>query len=383
MRQTVFGLIGAGGLANSQHLPNLALAPHARVKTVCDLRAAAAEAARTKYRIPNAETDHARVLADEEIEAVVIATKAEAHAALTVEALQAGKHVYVEKPLATSVAECEAVVEAQRRSGRHVAVGFNRRFAPAYRLARKIVAAHGGPWNIHYRIADSYSRTWGRGEKPGQRLFHELCHIFDILRWLTGSEAESVYCVASRADDEVVVCRFASGPVASITSSGYASRDWPKEALEIIAEFGGVTVDNFVELRAYGFDDLPRRTCFAGHVHPDYDYTHRWLYEALGADAMRAVHASTDRLRRIAEGELTADDPAEAALAREYTEHHRPVGNYEVDKGWRQAVDHFAECVAAGRKPENASAHDGLVAERMAAAAAESRWTRQPVAPRL
>src|SRR5512138_3338129 len=109
--QATFGIIGAGGIAQSQHLPNLTRAPHVRLKTVCDLRADVLHSMQAKYRVPHATTSHKELLADPEIQAVVIATREDAHAPLTIEALRAGKHVYVEKPLAETPEACAAVVE--------------------------------------------------------------------------------------------------------------------------------------------------------------------------------------------------------------------------------------------------------------------------------
>jgi predicted dehydrogenase len=246
MERVVFGLIGAGGIAQAQHLPNLARAPHTFLKTLCDVREETLERMQRKYTVPHATTDHRRLLSDPEIQAVVVATREDMQAPVTIEALRAGKHVYVEKPLAQTSEACDDVVAAQRESGRFVAVGFNRRFAPAYRKAREIVLAEGGARNLHYRISDEYWR-WGKGYPPGVRVIHEVCHIFDLLRWITDSEVASVYCVASRPDDEAIVLRFHSGCVASIMSSGYATMDLPKERLEVITEKGAVTVEDFVE----------------------------------------------------------------------------------------------------------------------------------------
>lgn len=346
------------------------------LKTVCDLRTEAARAAQEKYRIPKMETDHRKVLADPEIDAVLIATRESEHAGLTIEALRAGKHVYVEKPLAETSEACRAIVRAQEESGRHVAVGFNRRFAPAYRKAKDIIDTHGGAWNIYYRIADWYSFMWGKDYPPGQRVFHEVCHIFDVLRFLVGSEAKSIYCAASRADDELLVLRFASGPVAAIMSSGHVTVDMPKESLEVITKRGGLTVENFVELRTYGLPDVETCYRFPGHVHPDFDFTHRWLYGELGAEAMRAICSERFWLKYAPQlGMTRPGDPIEQTLAREYAEHHAPQASYDVDKGWLHAVDHFAECIATGRTPENAGAGDGLAAQQLAEAAARSRQT--------
>ena len=379
MKRAVFGCIGAGYFANAQHLPNSVWAPHIELRTVCDIREDAVRAAQKKFNIPKGETDYRKVLADPEIDAVFVITRPEDHSRLTVEALKAGKHVYVEKPLAETLEECEAVIDAQVKAKRHVAVGFNRRFAPAYRKAMELLAKHGGAQNIFYRVTDTYSYTWGKNYPPGRRVFHETCHIFDALRWMTGSEPASVYCVEARADDEAIVVKFASGPVATIMSSGWSSLDWPKESLEVIAGKGGLTVDNFVELRTYGFGDAEDVYRFPGHVHPDHDFTHRFMFEALGSEAMRALYKIRFRFWE----EFNPDaafpaDPGEAAIARDFNRHHSPHG-YDADKGWRQAADHFAECILTGEQPENADARDGLIAEHMAVACAKSRETHAPV----
>ena len=196
----VFGLIGAGGIASSQHLPNLSRARGIRLKTVCDLQLDRLRAAQGKYHVPHVETDYRNLLADPDIDVVLIATREDLHASLAIEALRAGKHVYVEKPLAETPESCAQVAEAQSQCRRLLAVGHNRRLAPAYQLARRIFLAHGGARNIHYRISDAYY-IWGRAYGPGRRIIHETCHVFDILRFLTGSEVARVYCVASRPDD--------------------------------------------------------------------------------------------------------------------------------------------------------------------------------------
>ena len=134
MKQAVLGLIGAGYLANAQHLPNLMFTPHARLKTVCDLNGEAARAAAEKFHIPCVETDARKVFADPEIDGVVIVTREDQHAPLAIAALEAGKHVYVEKPLADTRENCRKVVDAETRTGKRVAVGFNRRYVTMFGL---------------------------------------------------------------------------------------------------------------------------------------------------------------------------------------------------------------------------------------------------------
>lgn len=372
MAQAVFGIIGVGGIAQSQHLPNLTRAPHARLKTVCDLREDLLEQMRAKYGVPHATTSHAELLADPEIQAVVVATREDMQGPMTIEALRAGKHVYVEKPLAETAEECEAVVEAQRESGCFVAVGFNRRFAPAYRRAYELAWADGGPRNIHYRISDTYCRGWGRNCPPGIRVIHEVCHIFDIVRWLTRSDVATLYAVKSRDDDEIFTLAFASGCVASITSSGYVTTDLPKERLEVISDEGTVIVEEFVELRAFGHRGAEPVTRYAGHSHPDHEFSHKLLFEKVGAEALYGMRRTAWELAQNDDGH---PDQAE----RDRFLRSGQMWNYMVDKGWLAAIDHFAQCVLSGQPPENATPRDALQASRLAHAAIESRESGQVI----
>lgn len=373
MPQAVLGIIGLGGIARSQHLPNLTRAPHVRLKTACDLDPAKVEEIQAAYGIPCGVTRVEDLLADDEIQAVVVATADPQHVPLTLAALQAGKSVYVEKPLAETIEECEAVVAAQQAAGKLVAVGFNRRFAPAYIRAKQLAGQYGGAWNIHYRIADEYFR-WGRNYPPGLRVMHEVCHVFDLLRWLTGQEVQSVYCLASRADDESILLQFSGGCVATIMDCGYGAMDMPKEYLAVMLERGGITVEDFVELRCYGKHE-PSVERFAGHTHPHSEFGYRPLYEKLGSEALHAMRRTAWEIRdQLERGELTGPHAEEAKRFLESV-----AWNYTSDKGWLSAIDHFARCVATGETPGTAGTHDGLQATRLALAAMQSRETGEAV----
>ena len=379
MDQAVFGMIGVGGIAQSQHLPNLTRAPHVRLKTVCDLREDLLEQMRVKYGVPHSETDYRALLNDPEIDAIVVATREDMQAPLAIEALNAGKHVYVEKPLAETPEAVEGVVAAQKASGKFAAVGFNRRMAPSYRKAKEVICADGGARNIHYRISDEYW-SWGRNNPPGVRVIHEVCHIFDLLRWFTDSDPVSIYCVDSRPDDEIFVLKFSSGCVASIMSSGFVTMDMPKERIEIVAERGGVIVEEFVECRTYGYEGFDHVYRFAGHSNPNRDSTHKYLFAQDGAHALHALRRmgwdQRERWKRLRDEEGFLD---KAELGT-FVGTRSPLWNYMVDKGWLTAIDHFAECILTGQQPETAGAMDGLWSSRMSAAAIQSRESGEVVA---
>lgn len=381
MEKVKLAVIGAGGLAQSQHIPNILRSQNAILKTVCDLRMSVLQKVKQKFGISSVVTNHKSVLQDPQIQGVVIATQAEMHVPLTIEALEAGKHVYVEKPLAETEEECQEVLKVQNKAGKLVLVGMNRRLAPAYQYAKDILWRHGGPRNMYYRISDAYCLTWGKDFPPDTRVIHECCHIFDILRFFANSEVTSIYSLKARKDDEAFAMQFQSGSIASLLSSGYTTSDMPKERFEAIAEAGGITIEEFVELRSFGFKDCDPVVRFGGHFHPDGDQSHVFFYQEIGAEALyvmrRTIHQQTERHRELQEkGEIDTHEFKELDF---YIRNKMPLGNYHVDKGWMAAIDHFAECIATGKEPKTTTAKDALQVTRIVNAAIKSRKTGVPV----
>jgi len=381
MKKARFAVIGAGGIAQNQHIPNLMRSPYAELKVVCDLDADKLKAAQERFGFANMCTNHKEVLANPEIDAVLIATREDSHAPLTIEALDAGKHVYVEKPLADDEESCKPVTAAQERAGKFVALGFNRRFAPAYVKAKEILKAHGGPNLIHYRISDEFwlrtTRFSELGHKVGHRMITEDCHIADLLRWFTDSEVASVYTMSPRVDEHAICLKFVSGAAAVIFDSGYCRKDLPKEYLEATAEVGCVTVEDFVEMNCYGIDDVEPTVKFAGHTHPKVDMIHKLLFQEDGAHAMRAMRrAMRNYERRLEELQASGEESVELWDLQNMK---LPLGNYSVDKGWQWAIDHFAQCVISGETPKTATAYDGMMSAKVIDAAMESARTGEIV----
>ena len=374
MKKARLAVIGCGGLAQSQHIPNLFKIDNAELTALCDMRQKVLEEVGKFYGIERLEQDHKKILASPDIDGVLIVTREDSHVPLTLEALEAGKHVYVEKPLAETVEQCSKVVDAQKKSGKIVAVGMNRRMAPAYQLAKKLLWQNGGPQNMFYRIADSYSLDWGKVFGEGQRIVHEVCHIFDILRFFANSEIKSIHRYSSRPDDETISMQFESGAVATILSSGYVNSEFPKEHFEAIAQEGALTVDDFAELNQYSLSDkIPEKVTFAGHSHPKHDLLHEYLLKDLGAEGMKAVRRTSwravKRLRQL-------DKEGNTGCA-EYTELKKfeskmPLRNYFINKGWCEAVEDFAEAIITGRDFAGAKVYDGLQAAKITQMVIES-----------
>lgn len=381
MKKAKLAVIGVGGLAQSQHIPNLSKIDNAELYAICDLRQEVLDEIGDYYDIKRRFTDYNQILADPDIDGVLIVTREDTHVSLTLEALAVGKHVYVEKPLAETKEGCEKVTAAQKKSGKIVAVGMNRRMAPAYQYAKELLWKQGGPKNMLYRITDSFNLNWGKNFGIGHRLVHEVCHVFDILRFFAESEVKSVYCISSRADDEIITLQFESGVIATIMSSGYVNSNMAKEHFEAIAETGGVIVNEFTEVKQYSLDNsMPNVKTFAGHSHPMRDELHVSLLKELGYQGLEAVRrVSWDIAEKVDTLEKNGDTDSKEYLCLVAQRDKLPARNYFMNKGWRDAVEDFAEAILTDRDFAGAKAFDGLQATLITEAAVQSRSSGEPV----
>lgn len=132
------GIIGAGKIVRVRHLPETQMNPHAEVSAVCDIVKSRAEEMAKKYNC-KAYTDYSQMLLDPEIDAVIVAAPNTTHAEMTVAALKAGKHVMCEKPMATTLAEGQAMLIAARETGKQLMIAHNQRLEPANIKAREII----------------------------------------------------------------------------------------------------------------------------------------------------------------------------------------------------------------------------------------------------
>lgn len=380
-KKAKLAVIGCGRLAQSQHLPNLFKIDNAELVAICDVFQENLDQVGNYYGIEKRELDYKRILADPEIDGVLIVTREDSHVPLTLEALASGKHVYVEKPLAETVEECAKVVEAQKKSGKIAAVGMNRRMAPAYQYAKKLLANRGGAKNMFYRIADSYSIDWGAAFGPGQRIIHEACHIFDILRFFADSEVKSVYCATSRPDDEIIVLQFESGAMGTVMSSGYVNSEMPKEHFEAIADTGSLVIDDFAEVCQYSLDENePDTKKFAGHSHPMHDLIHEYLVEELGAEGMKAVRRVSWRaMEKLGKLEIKGETDTAEYRRLKYFVDRMPLRNYFINKGWKEAVEDFADAILNKKEFSGAKVNDGFQAAKITEAAIKSRETGQVI----
>lgn len=249
------GVIGAGVFARSVLLPILKDISGATLKSVVTSRGATAAQVREAFGFARAAAEIDDVLGDPQINAVVIATPHNSHAELVARALAAGKHVFVEKPLAISRAEVDRVRAAREAASGFFAVGFNRRFAPLSRTARTHLDGRPGPRMLSLRINAGPPPREGWMSAPsegGGRILGEVCHFVDLAQFLASAPIETVHAAGAQSgvsvDDVVITLGFANGSVASITYTGLGDSAYPKELIEAYAAGTVVKIDDFRRL---------------------------------------------------------------------------------------------------------------------------------------
>jgi predicted dehydrogenase len=189
------GIIGSGGIAQGAHLPAYkALAEDdVRVVAVADVRRETAEQAAKKFEVPHLYEDYRELLKRDDIDAVSVCTPNFMHKQPTIDALEAGKHVLVEKPLAINAAEGREMVAAARRTGRKLQAGLNNRFGSGPQALKRFIEA-GELGSVYYARSQALRRrgipSWGvftqKDKQGGGPLIDIGVHILDLTLWLMG-----------------------------------------------------------------------------------------------------------------------------------------------------------------------------------------------------
>lgn len=260
--QAVVGVIGAGNFSKGILLPALSKAS-AQIVYIADLNSAAAHYAANKFRANQATTDYRIILEDPNVTTVFIAVGHHLHARFVCEALDAGKHVFVEKPLAMNKDELYLVSKAAGKAeGKLLMVGFNRRFSPHTIKIKKLIANRNEPLcmnmtvNAGYVPSDHWVQDPARG---GGRIIGEGCHFIDLLSFLANSPVTTVSAAmvggsaAVRTDKMSIVLGFADGSVGTGNYFANGSKRYPKEMLEVFSDGRVLKMENFRVTRGYGF----------------------------------------------------------------------------------------------------------------------------------
>ena len=192
-RTVKVGIVGCGGIANGKHLPSLQNVKNVEIVAFCDIIEEKAKEAAKKYGTADAKvyTDYKKMLSDKEIEAVYVLTPNKSHSFIAIDALEAGKHVMCEKPMAKTPAEAKAMVETAKKTGKKLTIGYQNRYRGDSQYLNK-ACRRGDLGDIYFAKAHAIRRravpTWGvflnEEEQGGGPLIDIGTHALDLTLWM-------------------------------------------------------------------------------------------------------------------------------------------------------------------------------------------------------
>jgi predicted dehydrogenase/threonine dehydrogenase-like Zn-dependent dehydrogenase len=249
------GFIGAGNYASSMLLPHLAKDENVVLAHVATNKSLSAANAQRRFGFEAISTSADAVLEDESLDAVFVVTRHSSHADLTCRALEAGKTVFVEKPLALTREEIDKVLDVVAATGNdRVMVGFNRRFAPLLTDLRSRFGQAGEPGTARYLVNAGRldAGSWYLNEHEGSRFIGEGGHFIDTLGWWFDSLPVEVYAVAGPgAGDLQVTLRFENGSTGTLSYVTGGNSRFPKETFDAATGGRSARLDNFQRATAW------------------------------------------------------------------------------------------------------------------------------------
>jgi predicted dehydrogenase/threonine dehydrogenase-like Zn-dependent dehydrogenase len=214
-----------------------------------------------KFGFERTTTDSSSLFSDAGTDAIVVTTRHDSHAGFVLQAIEAGKHVFVEKPLCLTMDEADRIEAALAAAPKPVTlmVGFNRRFAPQVQRMHALLRGASGPKSFVMTVnagaipADHWTQD---AEQGGGRIVGEGCHFIDLLRFLAGAPIESFSretMASPTSDTTSFTMRFADGSIGTVHYFANGCKAFPKERLEVFAQGGVLQLDNFRKLRGFGW----------------------------------------------------------------------------------------------------------------------------------
>lgn len=259
----VIGIIGAGNFTKMTMMPALKNSG-AQYKYISSAGGLTAKSLANKYGFEFSTTDYHQILQDEEVDLVLITTRHDAHAQMVKESLQAGKHVFVEKPLAINDEQLEDIRQVYQslEASLTLTVGFNRRFSPFIRQVKTLLGGSTDSLNIIATMNAGFipADVWVQDlQVGGGRIVGEACHFIDLMVYLTGSKVAEVTMSAlgknptEQTDNAIITLKFENGSQGVINYFANGSKAYAKERIEVYSQGRTLIVDNFRKLSAYGF----------------------------------------------------------------------------------------------------------------------------------
>lgn len=274
------GIAGAGGFAQSTHLPNLKqLKNDYEIYSVMNRTGANALGVAKQFEAKFAATDYAELLVDPVVNLIMICTRHNLHASMTLNALRSGKNVFVEKPLAMTAEEIAEIKEFYQSNPTAplLMTGFNRRFSSAAGIINKLTSASTTPLLINYKMNAGFisNDVWVQGIEGGGRNIGEACHIYDLFNHLTRSDCLSVsvdYITPvglqwKSNDNFIATLKYSNGSVCTLSYTSMGVKAFPKESCEIFFDGQVIELTDYKEVVHYSSKGKKSYSCSGkGHL---------------------------------------------------------------------------------------------------------------------
>jgi predicted dehydrogenase/threonine dehydrogenase-like Zn-dependent dehydrogenase len=301
------GVLGAGLFASQVLLPAIQKSGEVELVGVCTATGGTGRHAATRFGFRYCTTDESEILRDVSVNTVLVATRHHLHAQQVMASLEAGKHLFCEKPLCVNPEELSRIITAKlAASDKLLMVGYNRRFSPMSISLKEFFTSVREPLSVHYRVnAGSIPpQHWVHDpHQGGGRVIGEVCHFVDYLIYATGAMPTSVFAVAlpspsNPPDSVVVTITFENGSIGTINYIAEGDKSFSKERVEV---FGGGRVAALDDFRSLELVANGRRTITKSALRQDKGHAREW--QAF-ATAIRDGAKSPIPLRELVAGML-------------------------------------------------------------------------------
>jgi predicted dehydrogenase/threonine dehydrogenase-like Zn-dependent dehydrogenase len=289
---TKLGLIGIGNFAKGFLIPAIREEKVMHIQAVCALDGTNAKKVAGEIGASYATTDYMQILKDKKIDAVIISTRHDSHAQIAIDAVRAGKHIFVEKPAAINETEFDRLESVLKSHKKTYAVGFNRRYSPAI-LKMKSMLKMGSPVMMDYIFNNSMlpADHWvNRRDVGGGRFIGEACHIIDLFNFITEAEpvslsAQKITTAKGDLDDNNVsaIVKYSDGSVCSLTYCCIGNSGSDRERAVVFQDGMVLEMDNFTQLRQDG------KRVWTGSADLGYGQEMHELAEKLAGKASRLI----------------------------------------------------------------------------------------------
>jgi predicted dehydrogenase/threonine dehydrogenase-like Zn-dependent dehydrogenase len=257
------GIIGAGSFIKGIHLPNLKKLGYVfKINAICSKTGSNADSLAKQYKAKYSTTDYKVLLNDKDIDLIIIGTRHNLHSKLAAEAIDAGKAVFLEKPMSVDKEGLENLIKALEKKELPFMVGFNRRFSPFIEEIKQFTDKRVNPMIVNYRVNAEFlpKENWVNSEEGGGRNIGEACHIYDLFNFLTNSETNFINATSINPvngqygynDNFVATIRYKDGSICNLIYTTLGTEYAPKEQMEIFFDNKVIFLNDYKELNFFG-----------------------------------------------------------------------------------------------------------------------------------